>query len=157
MIKSHIVRAKTINGKKWVYGYLFVKPILDRYFVILGEEQWEVDKDTICDDTGIQDCKNYQIFSGDILKVIVTDWKKNKEGFNPFEEEFNPFKDFVLDDSKKEEFWSVEYKIFSNEMGFMVYGRDRRWHSKLTSNKVYNAKAEVVGNIFDNPDLMKKD
>ena len=116
MIKSHIVKAKTINGKQWVHGYLFVKPILDRYFVILGEEQWEVDKDTICDDTGITDYKNNPIFSGDILKVIVTDWKKNKEGFNPFEEEFNPFEDFVLDDSKKEEFWSVEYKIFSSEM-----------------------------------------
>lgn len=150
MIKSHIVRAKTINEKKWVYGYLFVKPILDRYFVILGEEQWEVDKDTICDDTGITDCKNNPIFSGDILKVIVRDWNKNTG-------EEDPFEYLVWDDSKKEEFWSVEYKIFSSEMGFMVYGRDRRWHSKLTSNKVYNAKAEVVGNIFDNPDLMKKD
>lgn len=150
MIKSHIVKAKTINGKQWVYGYLFVKPILDRYFVILGEEQWEANKDTICDDTGITDCKNNPIFSGDILKVIVRDWKKNTELENPFE-------DFVFDDSKKEEFWSVEYKIFGSEMGFMVYGRDRRWHSKLTSNKVYNAKAEVVGNVFDNPELMKKE
>lgn len=150
MIKSHIVKAKTINGKQWVYGYLFVKPILDRYFVILGEEQWEVNKDTICDDTGITDCKNNPIFSGDILKVIVRDWKKNTELENPFE-------DFVFDDSKKEEFWSVEYKIFGSKMGFMVYGRDRRWHSELTSNKVYNAKAEVVGNVFDNPELMKKE
>lgn len=150
MIKSHVVKAKTINGKQWVYGYLFVKPILDRYFVIIGEEQWEIDKYTICDDTGITDYKNNPIFSGDILKVIVRDWKKNTE-------EENPFEDFVWDDSKKEEFWSVEYKTFGSEMGFMVYGRDRRWHSKLTSNKVYNAKAEVVGNVFDNPELMKKE
>ena len=41
-------------------------------------------------------------------------------------------------------------------MGFMVYGRDRRWHTNLTPNKVYNTKAEVVGNIFDNPELMEK-
>lgn len=157
MLQSHIVKAKTINGKQWVHGYLFVKPILDRYFVILGEEQWEVDKDTICDDTGITDFKNHPIFSGDILKVTVRDWKKDTEKENTFEYFALDNSDFVLDDSKKQEFWSVEYKIFSSEMGFMVYGRDRRWHSKLTSNKVYNTKAEVVGNIFDNPELMKKE
>lgn len=149
MYKSHIVKAKTIRGERWVNGYLFVRPILDRYFVICGEEQWEVDKDTICDDTGITDFKNHPIFTGDILKVIVRDWKKNTE-------ECNPFEDFVWDDSKKEEYWSVEYKIFPSNMGFMVYGRDRRWHSDLTPNKVYNTKAEVVGNIFDNPELMEK-
>lgn len=150
MILSHIVKAKTIREKKWVHGYLFVKPIVDRYFVILGEEEWEVDKDTICDDTGITDVKNNPVFSGDILKVVVRDWKKNTE-------EENPFEDFVWDDSKKEEYWSVEYKVFPGRMGFMVYGRDRRWHSELTPNKVYNAKAEIVGNIFDNPELMKRD
>lgn len=149
MFKSHIVKAKIIRGERWVNGYLFVRPIFDRYFVICGEEQWEVDKDTICDDTGITDFKNHPIFTGDILKVIVRDWKKNTE-------ECNPFEDFVWDDSKKEEYWSVEYKIFNSNMGFMVYGRDRRWHADLTPNKVYNTKAEVVGNIFDNPELMEK-
>lgn len=150
MILSHIVKAKTIREKKWVHGYLFARPILDRYFVILGEEQWEVDKDTICDDTGITDVKNNPIFTNDILKVVVRDWKKNTE-------EENPFENFVWDDSKKEEYWSVEYKVFPGSMGFMVYGRDRRWHSELTPNKVYNSKAEIVGNIFDNPELMKRD
>lgn len=150
MTKSHIVKAKTVENKKWVNGYLIVDLDTDKYFVILGKEKWEVDKDTICDDTGITDVKNNPIFSGDILKVIVRDWKKNTEYEDLFE-------DFVWDDSKKEEYWSVEYKLFQTEMGFMVYGRDRRFRTMLTASKIYNAEAEVVGNIFDNPDLMKKE
>lgn len=104
MYKSHIAKAKTIRGERWVNGYLFVRPILDRYFVICGEEQWEVDKDTICDDTGITDFKNHPIFTGDILKVVVRDWKKNTE-------ECNPFEDFVWDDSKKKNIGLLSIKF----------------------------------------------
>ena len=96
--------------------------------------------------TGLTDKNGKKIFEGDILKV-KTMWHAE------FHEDNNGFFSAPI---KKETYWSVEYKNFCGKMGFMVYGIDRRWHTNLTWNKLYNSEAVVVGNIYDNPELMKK-
>ena len=101
--------------------------------------------ETVGQYTGLTDKNGKKIFEGDILKV-KTMWHAE------YPEDENGF---FTSPIKKETYWSVEHKNFSGEMGFMVYGIDRRWHTLLTWNKLYNADAEVVGNIHDNPELLK--
>ena len=105
-----------------------------------------VDPETVGQYTGLTDKNGKKIFEGDILKV-KTMWHAE------FHEDNNGFFSAPI---KKETYWSVEYKNFCGKMGFMVYGIDRRWHTNLTWNKLYNSEAVVVGNIYDNPELMKK-
>lgn len=148
-----LFRGKDESGvlnHQWVFGSLDNtdenQPIiifLDRF----GNKCFvNVKPETVGQYTDLKDKTGKKIFEGDILKA-KTMWHA----------------EFPEDDSglfvspiKKETYWSVEYKNFCGEMGFMVYGIDRRWHTKLTWNKLYNAEAVVVGNVHDDPELMKR-
>lgn len=155
-MREILFRAKNADGGEWVEGYyefgydaetetpthyMWVVNHTERY-----GEMFMVIPETVGQYTGLTDRKGKKIFEGDILKVKTLWHAEYPEDENGF------FKSPI----KKETYWSVEYKNFSGEMGFMVYGIDRRWHTHLTWNKLYNADAEVVGNIHDNPELLNK-
>lgn len=111
-----------------------------------GFSEQQVIPETVGQYTGIEDKNGVKIFEGDILKV-KTMWNVKVE----YEDDAG-----ISGGIKKQEtYWSVEYKNYSTEMGFMVFGIDRRFHKPLTWSRIYNAEAEVVGNIYDNPELMK--
>ena len=67
-MREILFKAKTIDGKRWVEGYYFAKPILNRYFIICDEAQWEVDADTICQYTGLTDKNGNKIWENDVCK-----------------------------------------------------------------------------------------
>ena len=152
-MREILFRGKTFSGD-WVEGYYC--PCCFGYFpckpAIVSKEEmdkgcWrpeEVIPKTVGQYTGLTDKNGTKIFEGDILKV-KTMWHAE------FPEDVNGFPVAPI---KKETYWSVEHKNFRGEMGFMVYGIDRRWHTKLTWNKLYNSEAVVVGNIHDNPELL---
>lgn len=72
-MREILFRGKCIQGKEWVYGYFFAKPILEKYFIELGNEMWQVDPTTVGQYTGLQDKNGNKIFEGDIVKYIPDD------------------------------------------------------------------------------------
>jgi len=97
--------------------------------------------------TGLFNKNCVEIYEGDILRV-KSSWYRSKKD--------NPDDRFDCN-IKGTTFWSVEYKIYNAEMGFYTFGIDRRWKRKLTTSRLHNAEAEIIGNIYENPELLSAD
>ena len=91
--------------------------------------------------TGLKDKNGVKIFEGDILEAVVN----------------NSIDLRLKGEPKCIAHWTVEYKCFQNNIGFMVYGKDRRWNKLLMRNMIYNCKVQVIGNIYENPELLSKE
>ena len=113
----------------WVEGYLFAKPILEKYFILCGEEQWMVKPETIGQFTGLTDKNSEKIFEGDIIDassewwdaagyaghdspIILVRWNNGECGFSPF-------------------------STYDSDCGVEIKAN----------------RCEVIGNIYDNPEI----
>ena len=127
MENRYLFRAKRIDNGEWTYGYLY--GIWERKYILWGmtnnvPDMTEVDPSTICQCTGLKDKNGQKIFDGDILEAH-------------------------LDDSFPEDLTRVSV-TFENMKWCLVEkgmipdpfekGEGKYW--------------EVIGNIFDNPELI---
>lgn len=137
MAREHLYRAKRVNWRElpqeeqWVEGY-YVKHG-SRHWIYTGEIQYmyypvcadlptkyEVEKETVCEYTGLTDKNTKKVFEEDILNVTYSD----QIG------ECHYAENYVLDDLRS-----------TSVIGWLDYANE----------------LEVVGNIFDNPELSKED
>lgn len=130
-------RTKYQNGE-WVYG--LVTKLYDEQFKNLPAEMTntngisgiEIDYKTIGQYTGVKDKNGKKIFEGDILEADV-------------------FKNL----NRYKAVWTVEYKErFSQGNGYYFYGKNRRFNTRATQSIIINTHATVIGNIYDNPELL---
>ena len=127
MENRYLFRAKRIDNGEWTYGYLY--GIWERKYILWGmtnnvPDMTEVDPSTICQYTGEKDKNGKKICEGDILEAH-------------------------LDDSFPEDVTRVSV-TFENMKWCLVEkgmipdpfekGEGKYW--------------EVIGNIFDNPELI---
>lgn len=138
MNDRYLFRAKRIDDGEWVEGALFdgkecciigqyirFSPYISLECKITG---YEVDRNTICQCTGLTDKNGQKIWENDICD--------RKE----------PYKEIV---KYKDGDWTLDYSYASNnEYGFDYcnlgfYVRERQC-------------VEVIGNIFDNPELLNE-
>ena len=142
MKREILFRGFNKKNSKWLYGYYFVNR--GQHFVVDDEIQtnplahWtdiEVDPDTIGQYTGVKDKNGNKIFEGDIVRFsYITD------GIKPIEIE-------------------CLAKVVFEDGSFMIKCVKGHIHNNmqraLFAMDYFNIKVEVVGNITDNPELIK--
>ena len=128
MNDRYLYRAKRIDNDEWTYGYLY--GIWERKYILWGmtnnvPDMTEVEPSTICQCTGLKDKNGKMIWENDIC--IITDGTLDEEdGY------------FRLD-------WEIDRAMFEFEGTGICANFDN----------VSGYDCEVVGNIFDNPELME--
>ena len=122
---------RTDNGRQWVYGYFFKS--WGNCYILHG--MVEVVPETIGQFTGLKDKNGTNIFEGDILEISIKD-----------SDEKIVYKFGAVEFSTR----SLEYIIRSKEG--LVCG----FNSILNSAGFYEFGLEVIGNIYDNKELLKQ-
>lgn len=139
MNREVLFRGKRKDNGKWVYGDLIHRQIWASALTIIREsddgfdnyEEYEVIPETVGEYTGLQDSKGNKIFESDILQ-----------------QEFNVFK-----------------KKFNGEISVVKYKQGWYYSETLPKNgavTVFNSitafdNMKIIGNVYDNPELLKKD
>ena len=127
-------RGKNIETGEWVYGfytqggYIREDGSLKVRHIIHSDILYDVQEETIGQFTGLYDYNGNEIYEGDILRYIQ--WENNEE--------------------------VLYYITFEEEMGSFVLQKPTLKHKdNISQLAIYGLKLEVVGNIHDNPELLK--
>lgn len=132
---------RTFNGK-WAYGNF--REIMGLCY-IGGETEDNVQENTIGQYTGMLDCKGNKIFEGDILRLTIPD---------------DTIRYFLVE-------WASENRMLMPLDGFKHDGNPvciSGWCFNWQGHRLYpsvidgihdNERMCIVGNVYDNPDLLK--
>ena len=142
-MREILFRGKRLDNGEWVEGNLFVSDTDGRTYILAGSRivtiEWEVDPSTVGQYTGLKDKNGERIFEGDIVECVS--WN---------------------------EYFSIpEYNLFQNFRRVMVvvfhtgfFCMKESMPDPLRPNYwdlIYNGDIEIIGNIHDNPEFMKRD
>jgi uncharacterized phage protein (TIGR01671 family) len=150
-----------LNAGDWIYGYYvkdFWMPTSHGFGILPIDEKkggyCEVAPETIGQYTGFTDNNGTKIFEGDILEVDVSEYEEASP--DEFSSLFGSIPNKRYTGRKIKALWSVEYKEHRcRGNGFYVYGINRRFNTTLTQSTIFNSNPVVIGNIHDNPELLK--
>lgn len=152
-MREMVFKAKRIDNGEWLIGNLVVTedaeegweaiiiPTLDSNMFIesgekgdLGFENWNrVDENTICQYTGLTDKNGNKIWENDVVKATV---KQNS----------------LCQSSSYSDFYKISY----HEKHCYFYLKKKNNNLLFDGNWSYYLKSiEVIGNIFDNPELLE--
>ena len=131
-MREILFRAKRIDDGEWIEGLpsYDINGNLTEFEVYRGFANCEiadVDSETVCQWTGLTDKNNRKIFEGDICKIHS----------GPIDEEDGCF--------------SVEWD--EGDARFALYGEGLT----VDFGNYHGHECEVIGNIFDNPDLLPEE
>lgn len=150
-MREILFRGKLISTGEWSEGNVYISK--HGVCVITPDETpvgkyGQVDPETVGQYTGLTDKNGKKIFEGDILSVNVREYEETEDNV------FGSRKGIT--GRKIKTVWTVEYKErFSQGNGFYAYGTNRRFNTFLSSSTLVNVDAEIIGNIHDNPELLK--
>ncbi len=146
MNREILFKAKRTDNGEWVEGY-FVKgkwyldekkkcailPLDLCFYPCCEINEWiEIDPKTVCQYTGLTDKNGKKIFEGDICKT----------------------KFFGKDDGKGRNYSDYDVFKVSYEEGTFFLENNRRQFSATYIPDMAGDGIEVIGNIFDNPELL---
>lgn len=139
MTREILFRGKRVDNKEWVEGLpsYDVNGNLEEMEVYKGFcncTTYEVDPETVCQYTGLTDLEGRKIFEGDICEFSVFDYNGHDTQYNGVVVYCGSR--FMLWKSKDSEY----------------YGADGGFDLDWTVGQ--DDEFEVIGNIFDNPELI---
>ena len=164
-MREILFRGKTQQHKRWIYGDLNHYMCDDGVFIAEnGHSMHSVFKETVGQFTGLTDKNGKKIFEGDILKG-KHNWHSWNHSSDNTEEEFfaqkirgaygkHKSEEYALFDIDRYFYYrnyAVEY--YAKNGGYRV--RNGGQFHPLTQAYIYNRDLEIIGNIHDNPELLK--
>lgn len=150
-MREILFKAKRKDNGEWVEGYLFETQensyiayngqFDDDLFLSPSNIFIRVDKNTICQYTGLIDKNGNKIWEYDIVVHTYTTYKNDASSYPPFRSE----------DKKKN--YVIKWDSTASYCGY-------RYHNKrnifpLKKGTIINGDDEVIGNIFDNAELLE--
>ena len=142
-MREILFRGKEKDSGKWVQGYAY--KIWGQAFILWGmvnevPDMIEVDTETVCQYTGLTDNNGDKIFDGDIIRKLVPVYKTGQK--DPIGERQMIGSVFWDDsDSQFPGYWAISAKD--------EHGNNEEY--------IFTCKFEVIGNIYDNPELLEVD
>ncbi len=170
-MREILFRGKTnYEGRdiQWLYGSLLAEssntfPIIAKDYD--NDEEWigifewgTVDPETVGQYTGLTDKNGEKIFEGDILKVkhgiLGREEEKPKTPRNAYGLHYKENERGMYGRWFYYRNYAVEYKAHGNSKGKYIV-RNGSDQCDFTNSLFYNHDAEIIGNIHDNPELLK--
>lgn len=139
MEDRYLFKAKRIDNGEWVDGYLFksftgICYIVKSYDHILSIiEKYEVDPSTICQCTGLKDKNGRLIWENDVVKFDIY-YYENLESST-----------------------ISQIKWCNDLCALSLVVNDKGIRGTLGHLMDLNKEIEVIGNIFDNPELLESE
>lgn len=128
---THVLLENRHLNDRWIYGYLCNENYINS--PELEGEFW-VDRETICQYTGLKDKNGKEIYEGDICEFSVFDYNDCD----------TQYKGVVVYSGSRFMLWkSKESEYYGNDGGF-----DLDW--VISQDDEF----EVIGNIYGNPELL---
>lgn len=145
-----LFKAKRLDNGEWIVGYLYRLSENNPPFIMLRKygESYEVDEHTICQCTGLKDKNGKLIWENDIVRFKHEKFDFD-DGLEPFERTCLPNKkeykrNYVVEFCNTHTHYGLRFR--NGSIWFMVH--------KMT---VVMHDTEVIGNIFDNPELLESE
>lgn len=139
-MREILFRGKRVDNGEWIKGYLYRISEKANPFIMLPDckgESYEVDSKTVGQYTGLTDSNSKKIFKGDIVKCSD---ENNDIHFEAVVEFGNP--NGVYD-------WGYQLK--------RIIGDNANTDILLwVDMEECGAFIEVIGNVYDNPELLKE-
>ena len=157
MNREIIFKAKRVDNGRWVVGGYFSEPYTDKKYIVrwnsfgIGFNEFiEVNPDTICQYTGLTDKNGKEIWENDILKFNDEIWDSCYTSCGT-----------EYDSWEAENYGLVGYCDYSARYDFTKYKyNENQVEADLHENhdiefSEFVKEHEVIGNIFDNPELLE--
>ena len=151
MNDRYLFRAKRIDNGKWVDGAFYIEPYTDFCYIIqwnssgLGFNEFiKVDRETICQCTGKRDKHNNLIFENDLMDGFIYPYLSGLDSEHDYFAEVCWCDDITG-------FGICTHKYKNSDVRGSADG-DVDLIEDFDSSKW-----EVIGNIFDNPELLESE
>lgn len=145
-MREILFKAKRVIDGEWIYGNFLRTDdgafIIQNYVPFEGIGKYMVAPETLCQYTGLPDKNGKMIWENDIVKV------RHEKYPETLDTELDLFPTATVYTRN----YAVEFINTGSSYGYRC--RNRSIHFLITKNTIYNHEVEVIGNIFDNPELL---